>query len=73
MLQEGKSRVEVTMDAYERYNEALANDFVLSDGGSSVELLGSHIADWRITLAAVLAHGFIDTVGIAALYLGWAD
>jgi glucose-1-phosphate cytidylyltransferase len=35
------------------YNEALANDFVLSDGGRNVELLGSEMSDWRIT--------FVDT------------
>jgi glucose-1-phosphate cytidylyltransferase len=33
------------------YNEALSNDFVLSDGGASVELLGSDISDWRVTFA----------------------
>ena len=36
-----------------RYNEALSNDFVLSNGGQSVELLNSDIEDWRIT--------FVDT------------
>ena len=35
------------------YNEALSNDFVLSNGGRDVELLGSDISDWRIT--------FVDT------------
>lgn len=35
------------------YNEALANDFVLSEGGSRVELARSDLADWRIT--------FVDT------------
>jgi glucose-1-phosphate cytidylyltransferase len=35
------------------YNEALANDFVLSNGGRDVTLLGSDISDWRIT--------FVDT------------
>ena len=29
------------------YNEALSNDFVLSNGGRDVELLGSDISDWR--------------------------
>jgi len=33
------------------YNEALSNDFVLSNGGREVELLGSDISDWRITFA----------------------
>jgi glucose-1-phosphate cytidylyltransferase len=33
------------------YNEALSNDFVLTNGGKSVELLGSDTSDWRITFA----------------------
>jgi glucose-1-phosphate cytidylyltransferase len=35
------------------YNEAMTNDFVLSDGGRKVELLSNDIGDWRIT--------FVDT------------
>jgi glucose-1-phosphate cytidylyltransferase len=35
------------------YNEALSNDFVLSDGGRSLQLLASDISDWTIT--------FVDT------------
>jgi glucose-1-phosphate cytidylyltransferase len=35
------------------YNEAFSNDFVLSNGGRQLELLGSDISDWRIT--------FVDT------------
>jgi glucose-1-phosphate cytidylyltransferase len=35
------------------YNECLSNDFVLSGGGKSVQLLGHDIQDWRIT--------FVDT------------
>jgi glucose-1-phosphate cytidylyltransferase len=31
------------------YNEALTNDFILSDGGRRVELLSSDIHKWRIT------------------------
>ena len=30
------------------YNEALSNDFILSNGGRDVELLGSDISSWRI-------------------------
>lgn len=33
------------------YNEALSNDFVLSDGGRGIELLSSDIQDWNITFA----------------------
>jgi glucose-1-phosphate cytidylyltransferase len=36
-----------------KYDECVSNDFVLSGGGSKVELLGQDIADWRIT--------FVDT------------
>ncbi len=35
------------------YNECLSNDFVLSDGGRTVRLLGSDISEWTIT--------FVDT------------
>jgi glucose-1-phosphate cytidylyltransferase len=35
------------------YDEALSNDFVLSNGGRTVELLGHDIRDWNIT--------FVDT------------
>ena len=35
------------------YNEAMANDFVLSDGGANVHLLKTDIQDWNIT--------FVDT------------
>ena len=33
------------------YNECLSNDFVLSQGGKSVELTNSDIHDWKITFA----------------------
>jgi len=36
-----------------RYNEALSNDFVLTQGGSRIELLSSDIEDWNMT--------FVDT------------
>jgi glucose-1-phosphate cytidylyltransferase len=35
------------------YNECLSNDFVLTDGGRSIQLLNQDIADWTIT--------FVDT------------
>lgn len=46
-------RGEMIREYFLRYNECLSNDFVLSHGGRSVELLGSDIEDWRIT--------FVDT------------
>ncbi len=36
-----------------KYNEAVSNDFVLSEGGRDVKLLGSDISNWKIT--------FVDT------------
>jgi glucose-1-phosphate cytidylyltransferase len=44
---------EVVKEYFLGYNEALANDFILSNGGRDVELLGSDISNWRIT--------FVDT------------
>jgi glucose-1-phosphate cytidylyltransferase len=38
---------------FRNYDETLANDFVLEQGGKQIELLGRDIEDWRIT--------FIDT------------
>jgi glucose-1-phosphate cytidylyltransferase len=46
-------RGEVIKDYFLSYNEALSNDFVLSDGGRTVELLAHDIQDWEIT--------FVDT------------
>ncbi len=41
------------------YDECLSNDFVLSSGGNSVELLKSDIQDWNIT--------FVDTGAAACI------
>jgi glucose-1-phosphate cytidylyltransferase len=46
-------RGEVIKDYFLGYNEALSNDFTLSDGGRRIELLAEDIHDWRIT--------FVDT------------
>jgi glucose-1-phosphate cytidylyltransferase len=42
-------RGEAIKEYFLGYNEALSNDFVLSDGGRRVELLSEDIRDWRIT------------------------
>jgi glucose-1-phosphate cytidylyltransferase len=46
-------RGETIKEYFLQYQEALSNDFVLSNGGRDVELLGSDISSWRIT--------FVDT------------
>ncbi len=46
-------RGEIVKEYFLGYNEAFGNDFVLTNGGREVELLGSDISDWRIT--------FVDT------------
>ena len=44
---------EVIKQFFLTYNEALANDFVLSEGGAKVHLLKTDIHNWNIT--------FVDT------------
>lgn len=46
-------RGDVIKEYFLNYNEALSNDFVLSDGGRRVSLLAEDIRDWKIT--------FVDT------------
>jgi glucose-1-phosphate cytidylyltransferase len=46
-------RGETVKEYFLNYQEALSNDFIISNGGRDVELLGSDISDWRIT--------FVDT------------
>jgi glucose-1-phosphate cytidylyltransferase len=53
-------RADAIKEYFLRYEEALSNDFVLSDGGRQVELLGSDIQDWRITFADT---GLDTTIG----------
>ena len=44
-------RADVVKNYFLDYNECLSNDFVLSEGGSRVEVLGGDISDWKITFA----------------------
>ncbi len=46
-------RADVIKRYFLEYDETVSNDFVLTEGGKSVELLGSDIQDWKIT--------FVDT------------
>jgi glucose-1-phosphate cytidylyltransferase len=41
----------VIKEYFLRYNEAISNDFVMSDGGRSLQLLATDIHDWTITFA----------------------
>lgn len=53
-------RADAIKDYFLHYDEAFSNDFVLSDGGRTVDLLGSDIGDWRITFADT---GLDSTIG----------
>jgi len=46
-------RGDMIREYFLRYNECLSTDFVLSEGGKQIQLLGEGIDDWRIT--------FVDT------------
>jgi glucose-1-phosphate cytidylyltransferase len=46
-------RGDIVKNYFLNYNECLSNDFVLSDGGRTVQLLNQDISDWTIT--------FVDT------------
>lgn len=46
-------RGDVIKNYFLNYNECLSNDFILSDGGRTVQLLNQDISDWKIT--------FVDT------------
>lgn len=46
-------RGDLIREFFLKYNEAMSNDFVLSEGGRKIELMSSDIDDWRIT--------FVDT------------
>lgn len=46
-------RGDLIRDYFLNYNEAMTNDFVLSNGGRDVELMSRDLDDWRIT--------FVDT------------
>jgi glucose-1-phosphate cytidylyltransferase len=44
-------RAEAIKNYFLNYNECISNDFVLSGGGKTVELMSRDIEDWRITFA----------------------
>jgi glucose-1-phosphate cytidylyltransferase len=46
-------KADLIKDYFLHYDECLSNDFTLSEGGKSVQLLNSDVQDWKIT--------FVDT------------
>jgi glucose-1-phosphate cytidylyltransferase len=52
-------RADAIKEYFLTYDEAISNDFVLSDGGRSLELLSNDISDWRITFADTGLHANI--------------
>ena len=42
-------KADAVKEYFLNYHEALSNDFVLSNGGRDVQLLGADISNWRIT------------------------
>ena len=64
-------RAEVIKEYFLGYNEALSNDFVLSDGGKRVDLLQSDIHDWSITFVNTgLTAAIGERLRIVESYLG---
>lgn len=52
-------RSETIKDYFLHYEEALANDFVLSNGGRDVQLLARDMDDWKITFVDTGLHSTI--------------
>jgi glucose-1-phosphate cytidylyltransferase len=52
-------RGDVIKDYFLKYSECLSNDFVLSEGGKKLELMGSDIHDWKITFVETGLHSNI--------------
>ncbi len=52
-------RGEMIREYFLNYNEALSNDFTLSEGGKKIELHSSDIDDWKITFVETGLHSNI--------------
>jgi glucose-1-phosphate cytidylyltransferase len=52
-------RADAIKEYFLAYDEAISNDFVLSNGGRELQLLSSDISDWRITFADTGVHANI--------------
>jgi hypothetical protein len=46
---------------------------VLDSGVAGLVLGAAYLVSGRNLWASVLAHGFIDTFGVVAIYFGWAN
>ena len=46
---------------------------ILDSGLAGLVLAGAFLLARRNPWAPILAHGFVDTFGVAALFFGWAD
>jgi glucose-1-phosphate cytidylyltransferase len=49
-------RGDMVREFFLNYNEALSNDFVLSEGGRRIEFMSTDISDWRITFVETGMH-----------------
>jgi glucose-1-phosphate cytidylyltransferase len=52
-------KAETVKNYFLNYNECSSNDFVLSDGGKTLDLINRDIHDWRITFADTGTHSNI--------------
>lgn len=52
-------RGDMIKEFFINYNECMSNDFVMSNGGKTIELLNSDIHDWRITFVETGLHSNI--------------
>jgi glucose-1-phosphate cytidylyltransferase len=52
-------RADLVKSYFLNYSEALSNDFVMTDGGRSLELMQTDIQDWRITFADTGIHAVV--------------
>jgi glucose-1-phosphate cytidylyltransferase len=52
-------RGDVIKDYFLNYSECLSNDFVMSEGGKRLDLMGSDIHDWKVTFVETGKHASI--------------
>jgi glucose-1-phosphate cytidylyltransferase len=52
-------RAEIIKDYFINYNEALSNDFVLTNGGRNIDLIDHDIQDWEITFVSTGLHASV--------------